>query len=231
MDILNLMLTSSDESEDDAPTVRKVYRPRVNFVVPSDFQFREKFRMRRHEVEFVLTQIGPRLFESNRSYSLSPEQQLLVTLHWMGNGGYYHGIGDMHGVSKSTVCRVRRRVINAINEVMFPKIITWPTNSTEVAEEFFRKGGFPAVCGCVDGTLINLDSPQEHEQQYVDRYGNHSINAMMICGPDYTFYSVNARWPGSVHDSRVLRNSAIFQRFEDGYRPFQGSVVLGNIYI
>jgi len=72
----------------------------------------------------------------------------------------------MQGVSKSTVCRVQRRVVSAKNEVMFLKVITWPVNSTEVAEEFFPKGGFLAVCGCVDGTLINLDLPHEQEQQY-----------------------------------------------------------------
>jgi len=201
MDLLNIVFSSSGESDYETAPVRKVYRPRVNFNVPSDFQFKEKFRMRRHEMEFVLTQIGHRLLYSDRSYALTPEQQLLITLHWMGNGGYYHGIGDMHGVSKSTVCRVRDRVVRAMNEEMFHNVITWPSNGTEIAEEFFRKGGFPGVCGCVDGTLINMDSPHQHEQQFVDRYGNHSINAMMVCGPDYTFYAVNARMPGSVHDS------------------------------
>jgi len=228
MDVLNLVHSSSD-SDEDRPPVRKIYKPRVNFDVISDFQFREKFRMRRHEVELVLSRIGYRLLNSDRSYALGPDQQLLVTLHWMGNDGQYHGVADMHGISKATVCRLLHRVIQAIIDIIFREVVVWPINGTEEAEIFFRKGGFPSVCGCVDGTLINIDAPHYNEDQFVDRDGNHSINAMMMCGPDYRFYSVNARWPGSVHDSRVLRNSAIYRRFENGYRPFPGAVILGKI--
>ncbi|PSN49840.1 hypothetical protein C0J52_08850 [Blattella germanica] len=38
----------------------------------------------------------------------------------------------------------------------------------------------------------------------------------------------NANWPGSVHDSRVLRNTVISGHFEAGWRPFPGAVILGD---
>jgi len=91
-----------------------------------------------------------------------------------------------------------------------------------------NKGGFPNVAGCVDGTLINIDSPKSNEVAYVDRYGNHSLNCMMVCGADCTFYYANARWPGSVNDARVLRNSHLHARFENGWRPFPGALLLGT---
>jgi nuclease HARBI1 len=96
---------------------------------------------------------------------------------------------------------------------------------------FIFIGGFPSVCGLVDGTLINIDAPKNNESNYIDRHGKHSLNVMMICGPEMQFFAVNARWPGSVHDSRVLRTSFVHDKFEDGWRPFEDAVILGkNIY-
>uniref|UniRef100_A0A915CVR7 Transposase n=1 Tax=Ditylenchus dipsaci TaxID=166011 RepID=A0A915CVR7_9BILA len=37
---------------------------------------------------------------------------------------------------------------------------------------------------------------------------------MAVAGPDYRFHFLSAKWPGSVNDARVLRNSAMAARFE-----------------
>ncbi|CAG7826614.1 unnamed protein product, partial [Allacma fusca] len=50
----------------------------------------------------------------------------------------------------------------------------------------------------------------------------------MICGPDMTFFCVNPNWPGATHDARVLRNTSLCQRFDDGWRPFPGAIILGD---
>lgn len=49
---------------------------------------------------------------------------------------------------------------------------------------------------------------------------------MLVCGPDYSFYYASARWPGSVHDNRVLRNSSLYQTWE-----IEGIFLLGNLLI
>jgi hypothetical protein len=139
-----------------------------------------------------------------------------------------HGVAKMHGVKKSTVCRTVGKIVDAIIDNMFHNTVCWPENVEEIPVGFVRKGGFPCVCGCVDGTLINTDKPTIHEEVYVNRYGDHSLNVMMICGPNHYVYAVNANCPGSVHDARVFRNTAIYRRFEQGWRPFPGAVVLGD---
>jgi hypothetical protein len=228
MDLLQILDSSDDSEQEDRPIRRRLYRPRINFEVDNDSQFKEKFRMRRAEVELLLERIGALLIDTNKNHAISPLQQILLTLHWMGNGGYYHGVADMHGVSKSTVCRVVKRVVNAIVDHMFQQVVRWPENAENLPQEFLRKGGFPSTCGLVDGTHIKIDAPSQNEEHFVNRYGDHSLNAMMISGPDYTFYFVSARWPGSVHDSRVLRNTSVYRRFENGWRPFPGAVILGK---
>lgn len=49
---------------------------------------------------------------------------------------------------------------------------------------------------------------------------------MMVCGPNHVFYAVDAYWPGSVHDARVLRNVRVFAEFEEGWAPFLEAVIL-----
>lgn len=70
--------------------------------------------------------------------------------------------------------------------------------------------------------------PTNNENQFVNRHGRHSINAMVVCGPDYKIYCTSAKWPGAVSDARVLRNSHLAQQLRDGWRPFPGAVLLGD---
>ncbi len=64
------------------------------------------------------------------------------------------------------------------------------------ARRFYDFAKMPNVCGCVDGTLIPILAPSVNEPQFVDRHGNHSINCMMVSGPDnYRFYYCSANWP------------------------------------
>lgn len=221
---------SSDEEMEIDLIRHKTYLTRINFDTINDREFVQRYRLRPSEVDFVLSIIGPRLQPTTmRSHALTPKQQLLTTLHWLAIGCPFHAIGDLHGLRKGTVSKVVKKVVDAINQTLSRRVIKWPTETDNISLEFFRKGGFPNVCGAVDGTLIPMQSPTEHEDQYVDRHGKHSINAMMICGPDYTFYYVNARFPGSVHDARVLRTSQISEKFQNGWRPFPNAVVLGKV--
>lgn len=84
----------------------------------------------------------------------------------------------------------------------------------------------PFIAGCVDGTLIPIDAPTNDEPAFVDRFGNHSINCLLVSGPKKEFLYVSANWPGSVHDARVLKNRVLFQRMENGWRPFPDAILL-----
>jgi hypothetical protein len=46
------------------------------------------------------------------------------------------------------------------------------------------------VTGAVDGVLIPIDGPNVGEEAFVDRYGDHSVNVMAVCGPDSFFYFI-----------------------------------------
>jgi len=219
-------LLNDDCYDDERP--RRIYRDRVYFDL-CDRQYRQCFRLNKNQVAFILSKIEHILTHSSiRNKAITAEHQLLTTLNWLGNGAQQHGIGATHGISTSSVSRCVQRVVNAVVTHMFQNIVKWPNNIVKIPTTFLEKGGFPSVAGCIDGTLINIDAPNLNEEQYIDRHGNHSINVTMVCGPNHEFYAVDANWPGSVHDARVLRNTNVFAAFESGWRPFPGAVLLGD---
>lgn len=194
---------------------KKVYRDRINFDYFLASDFIQRFRISTSAAERVLHFIGARLkHKTELNKALSPKQQLLVALHFFGTGSQYHAVSDMHGVHKSTVCRAVNSVSKAIIHELFQTYVRWPSNRNYIQAGFFSVAGFPRVAGAVDGTLIPIQSPRFNESDFVDRHGNHSINAMVVCGPYNEFFYASARWPGSVHDNRVLRNSTLYQKWE-----------------
>ncbi len=189
--------------------------------------------MTKSEFEALLNRIGRHLISpTSRSHALSSEQKLCVTLNFLGCNSMYHEVGRAGGITKSTVCRYIHETVRAINYEMFQKEVSWPTRDEEICQlprRFYDFAKMPNVCGCVDGTLIQILAPSVNEPQFVDRHGNHSINCMMVSGPDYRFYYCSANWPDSVNDCRVLSNSSLYRTFEkDGWRPFPKAILLGD---
>ncbi|XP_033995593.1 putative nuclease HARBI1 [Trematomus bernacchii] len=74
----------------------------------------------------------------------------------------------------------------------------------------------PGIVGCIDGTHVRIQAPSEHEYLYVNRKGYHSINVQIVCNSDMGIVDLVARWPGSTHDARILRESALQREFEAG---------------
>ncbi|XP_054259823.1 putative nuclease HARBI1 [Macrosteles quadrilineatus] len=213
------MWNSDDSSYEEPPQRRRrTFKVRKNFNFESAFKINERFRMPPQKLEEMLEIICPNLeSETARNHALTSKQVVCIGLHWMGNGSQYHGLSDMHGVHKSTVCRAVHSFVRTVNNTLFPRVVDWPYDIVKVVKGFHAIAEMPLVIGCIDGTLINMDAPVLNEQQYVDRKNNHSTNCMVVCGPDYTFFYVSAR---------VLRNSTLYHRMEGGWRPIEGGVLL-----
>ena len=91
-----------------------------------------------------------------------------------------------------------------------------------------KLANMPRVGGCVNGVLIKLNAPKTDEAHYVDRKGDHSLNIMMVAGPNFEFYYASCKWPGSVNDARVLRCSSLYEKWNNGWRPFDNAILLGD---
>ena len=73
--------------------------------------------------------------------------------------------------------------------------------------QFERKGGFPGVIGCLDGTHIPIKGPSTHSDLFINRKGYASFQLQAVCDRQLRFTHIQTGNAGSVHDSRVYRNS------------------------
>ena len=85
----------------------------------------------------------------------------------------------------------------------------------------------PRVCGCIDGTSVKIKAPTVGEEHFVDRHGNHLLNCVVVCGPNGKAF-VSARWPGRLNNMRVSRNGGLDSAFDNGWRPFNHAIILGD---
>ena len=81
----------------------------------------------------------------------------------------------------------------------------------DIKSSFEEEGGFPGIIGVVDGTHIRIRAPEKEPEAYINRKKFHSINVQLVCDDNMVFTHVLAGWPGSVHDSRVMRNSELWR--------------------
>ncbi|XP_053294132.1 putative nuclease HARBI1 isoform X2 [Pleuronectes platessa] len=150
-----------------------------------------------------------------------PEQILCIALRFFANGSFLYNVGDAEHVSKATVCRAVRNVTLALKRLLCTFVVFPSHRPTRLLkEEFHRIAGFPGVIGCIDGTHIPIIAPSINEGDYVNRKSVHSINVQIICDGAHMINNVEAKWPGSVHDSRMFRESTLSARFAgefDGY--------------
>jgi hypothetical protein len=154
--------------------------------------------------------------------------QIMLFVHFLGTNGFYHLIRDARGPSSHTVFRTVHRVAEAISSLQ-DEVIRWPEDCTQISKKFFDIGGFPQVAGCVDGTHITVSPRKQDEEACLNRKSTHSLNVMVVCGPDLQFFYINANFPGRCHDSRVLRQTQLWETFETLHqRPFPGAVILGD---
>lgn len=91
-----------------------------------------------------------------------------------------------------------------------------PTSAEDIAavkQKFFQMidpHGIPNVVGLIDGTHVKIYSPGgEDAERFRNRKGYFSINVQVVGGPDLRAFDVEARWPGSSHDSYIFDMSYI----------------------
>jgi hypothetical protein len=146
-------------------------------------------------------------------------QKLLLTLRYYATGSFVHECGDFAGVHKSTAGQIIKEVSIALASLRSDFILL-PTSGPELREirqQFYTIAKFPGCIGALDCTHVRIKSPGGVDAEiYRNRKNFFSINVQTISDARLMIRSIVAQWPGSTHDSTILRNSRIKQRLNDG---------------
>lgn len=133
---------------------------------------------------------------------------------------YYRSVGDRFDLAKSSLFHCLVRVVHVLNDIA-PAVIKWP-EPFEINDLRLRypHRNMEGAFGYLDGTYIQIPAPKHDPQSNICRKRFHAVTLQGICDPSLKFIDVFAGFPSSAHDSRVLRNSNIFQEIHDNPRKY-----------
>lgn len=90
---------------------------------------------------------------------------------------------------------------------------------------FRRRYNVPGILGIIDGTHVAVSSlSHEVEHAFMNRKGFHSINLQIACNQDMLITNINARYPGSTHDSYIFLGSRLYAFLNNLYNQNQNEM-------
>ncbi|XP_034095934.1 putative nuclease HARBI1 isoform X1 [Gymnodraco acuticeps] len=210
------------------PKVQQFVEEVVPQYSPSDFK--SHFRLSRGHVEDVMTTIGP--FYWNRQHSKVPLQNSVLACLWtLSNQESYRGVADRFNITKSTVCLHLHEFCSLVTTYLSHHI-SWPTGQALHNSELgFRAAGFPNTVCAVDGCHIPIVKPHcENPVAYINRKQFYSVVLTGFCDSKRRFCHVNVGHPGSWHDARAFRLSAVGRLLDEDPQSLvpEGMHIIGD---
>lgn len=179
------------------------------------------FRLSREVALILIEQLEPLLPQPRRDEAIPNFKKILMLLFHFAHGTYQTpaGISAVISMSQSSVSRALHEVLPVFIQSITPTYIKFPQTSAEAQR--FSIPVFPGVFGLLDGTHIEIVTPANSIEQpsrlYRNRKGTTSLNVMAAVTVDHRYLSVNARFPGSVHDSAVWQLSQTRAHIVENY--------------
>ncbi|XP_033125006.1 protein ALP1-like [Anneissia japonica] len=220
-------------SQDATTARRRLWRKKKSVhwwetIVPlySDKDFIENFRLNKETFKYVVDELRPFIekSENNNGPTFSTEWRVAMTLYRLSSGIPFNRTANQFGSAKSTACTIYHEVCEAIEAVLMPKFITFPTGQElkKNIEKFKMKGGFPQVVGAIDGTHIAIIAPRDQPQDYYNRKEYYSIVLQGVVDANGMFIDTFCGMPGSVNDARVFHISNFGEAIKDGkiFKPY-----------
>lgn len=205
------------------------------------FSFIERYRIPPFLVQKLIGEISPYV-EDDVENGIPLHLRLLAALNFYASGCYQRKVGTdaFAMMSQSVVSKCITEISRVITEKLAPKYIKFPERRADIVavkNRFLDDYGLPGVLGLVDGTQIRVAGvPINKKSSYINRRGFPSINTQVIIDSDMRILSINARYPGSTHDTRIWHNSEIFTLLEENFNLhnqhdniYRDSFLLGDL--
>ena len=171
--------------------------------VCTDEEIRTRYRLGRDSIHFICDLLPDDLQRpTKRNHELSVETQVLATLRFLASGSFQQVVGDVLGIDKSSVSRV--------------------------VTHFYEIRGFLSTIACVAGFHVPIAAPSNDENSFVNRKGWHSINVEDVSDAVNVFVDTVAKWPGSTHNSFILRTSNLHTYLKENHLRIDDGFILGD---
>ena len=162
------------------------------------------------------------------------ERRTLACIWYFGNTETFRSVADRFGVSKGTLHYYISKFCKVMNmHQILKQLIKWPSSEPEynsIADKFAERTGFPNVIGAIDGTYIPISGPTAFRDSYICRKGFPAMHLQAVCDSSLCFLDVFSAYPGSVHDSRVFRNSPLYNELEKKPIPWKYHLLGDSAY-
>ena len=186
----------------------------------NDLQLYREFRMDKDGILFLTTILQNELqnVEEQRGQPVKAHIMIMVSLLYLATNTFQLIIARRFKLSQATVSRCIAAFVKALSSKV-NDFVVFPRSDEAIRRaklSFYDVAHMPGVVSAIDGTHVPIPSPSTDGHQYRCRKGYPSINVQLACDAEGLFTNVVARWPGSSHDSYVLRNSLLYTAFENG---------------
>ena len=182
--------------------------------------FRHQLRVRRETFNTIITILGPKLVRKNSRFRacLPPEKVLAVGLFRLAHGTSYKTIASSFNVGKSTAVEAVQDVVQGLCELRADHI-RFPETLAEVNETTRTFDGvcsLPNILGVIGSFHVGIKAPQESSAEYLRINQQYDFIHQAVVNGEKLFTDFACGFPGSMTNSDVLKNSAIFTRVQRG---------------
>ena len=148
---------------------------------------------------------------------VSVEKRMVVGLWRLATGDMYRSCGLQFCIGESTAKVISDQFESALCRLK-NSYIRFPYTDKEVLEvmdRFEEEYHFPQIAGAIDGSHIEIRAPPDNHDYY-NRQQFYSLVLQGVVDSKLLFRHISVGYPGSVHDSRVLRLSGLADLAEKG---------------
>jgi len=198
-----------------SPLLRDALNPMDYY---DDVELKRLFRFERNNLYTIIRRLHPQLTHTTGNHgALTTLQQVLVTLRFYAVGSMQLSLGSWLKIDQSTVSRTVWKVTTAILAA-YPNPFTIPATAED---DFLHNFNVPNCVGLIDCTHIRILQPNraDHPMEYYNRKKYFSVNAQIVCDSWGKVTNLLVQWPGSVHDSRIFKNSTLYNDLSSGALP------------
>ena len=200
-----------------------------------DHWWKENFHMSRATFEYICRLVGPAIARQNTRMrdAIPVEKRVAVSLWRLATGKCYRSCGLMIGLAKPTVVKCCHEFVEAICRLQ-DDFIKFPSTRAEISrkiEDISEKSKVLNVVAAIDGSHIPIKAPKENHEDYFNRKHFYSYLVQGIVDSLGLFLSVATGFPGSLHDSRMLRLSDVYWAAENDDILMEPTLNLGGTVI